>query len=73
MSLIIAVIPSTEPILKIFDQYHGSQIPDGFYSISIGLLFQHPQRTLQDDELNPMLAELLSRLDEKFEIKQRGG
>jgi phenylalanyl-tRNA synthetase beta chain len=59
--------------IVIFDQYHGSQIPDGFYSISIGLLFQHPQRTLQDDELNPMLAELLSRLEEKFEIKQRGG
>lgn len=59
--------------IVIFDQYHGSQISEGFYSISIGLLFQHPERTLQDDELNPRIAELLTRLEEKFEIKQRGG
>ena len=59
--------------IVIFDRYSGDQIPSDCYSLSIGLLFQHPQRTLQDDDLNPMINELLMQLSKNFDIKQRGG
>ena len=58
--------------IVIFDRYSGNQIPSDCYSLSVGLLFQHPQRTLQDDDLNPMINELLVQLSKKFDIKQRG-
>ena len=59
--------------IVIFDRYSGDQIPSDCYSLSIGSLFQHPQRTLQDDDLNPMINELLMQLSKNFDIKQRGG
>ena len=58
--------------IVIFDRYSGEQVPPDCYSISVGLLFQHPQRTLLDDDLNPMINELLVQLSKKFDIKQRG-
>ena len=59
--------------IVIFDMYNGDQIPSGFYSVSIGLLFQDEDRTLQDDDLAPMLLDLKVGLEHKFNIKYRGG
>lgn len=59
--------------IVIFDMYNGDQIPDGFYSISIGLLFQDEDRTLQDEDLTPMLMDLKAGLEDKFNIRHRGG
>lgn len=59
--------------IVIFDMYNGDQIPSGFYSVSIGLLFQDEDRTLQDDDLAPMLLDLKAGLEHKFNIKYRGG
>ena len=57
----------------IFDIYRGSQIPDGCYSISLGLLFQSKEKTLADDELAPMINDLVANLLSKLNIKTRGG
>ena len=59
--------------IVIFDKYNGSQIPSDCYSVSIGLLFQDAERTLQDEDLVPMLTELINNLDKKLKIKPRGG
>ena len=57
----------------IFDIYRGSQIPDGCYSISLGLLFQSKEKTLADEELVPMINDLVANLLSKLNIKTRGG
>lgn len=59
--------------IVIFDTYEGAQVPEGFYGLSIGLLFQDDAKTLQDDDLHPMLADLIEKLDKKLMIKPRGG
>ncbi|MEC8882802.1 MAG: phenylalanine--tRNA ligase subunit beta [Pseudomonadota bacterium] len=59
--------------VMVFDIYNGDQIPDGFYSMSIGLLFQDALRTLQDDDLAPVILKLMANLEKKLNIKPRGG
>ena len=57
----------------IFDIYNGDQIPNGFYSLSIGLLFQDALRTLQDEDLVPSIENLMKDLEMKLNIRHRGG
>jgi len=59
--------------IVIFDAYEGTQVPDGFYGLSVGLLFQDEAKTLQDEDLSPMLENLIKKLDEQLKIKPRGG
>ena len=59
--------------IVIFDIYRGSQIPDGCYSMSLGLIFQSEEKTLVDEELVPMISSLVANLHNKLNIKTRGG
>ena len=59
--------------VMVFDIYNGDQIPDGFYSMSIGLIFQDALKTLQDDDLAPVILNLMTNLEKKLNIKPRGG
>ena len=59
--------------VMVFDIYNGDQIPDGFYSMSIGLVFQDALKTLQDDDLAPVILNLMANLEKKLNIKPRGG
>ncbi len=57
--------------LIIFDIYEGAPIEVGQKSVAIGLIFQDPQRTLVDDEINALLARVLTCLKREFKITLR--
>ncbi len=48
--------------LELFDVYHGERIDSGMKSISLGLTFQSPSRTLDDTEVNTALVAILESL-----------
>lgn len=48
---------------SLFDVYSGEQIPAGMKSFAIRLIFQAPDRTLTDAEVNKVQQKILSRLE----------
>ena len=57
--------------LKLFDVYMGEGIDPDKKSVGLGLTFQHPSRTLTDDEVNTAMAEVVSSLSRRFEAELR--
>jgi len=51
--------------LFLFDVYRGASIGEGQKSIGVGLLLQHPERTLKDEEINHCMNKVRSILQEK--------
>lgn len=56
----------------IFDIYSGNQVPDGFYSISLGLVFQSDEASLKDEEVAVSITQLLDDLASTLHITVRG-
>ena len=52
--------------LVVFDQYAGEGIEEGKQSIGLGLTWQHPQRTLNDEEVASLTDEVVAALKEQF-------
>lgn len=52
--------------LKVFDVYMGKGIDPQRKSVAMGLTFQHPSRTLTEDEINASVATIISYLEEHF-------
>jgi phenylalanyl-tRNA synthetase beta chain len=52
--------------LKVFDVYMGKGIDPHRKSVAMGLTFQHPSRTLTEDEINASIASVVSHLEESF-------
>lgn len=48
---------------SLFDVYSGEQVPSGMKSFAIRLVFQAPDRTLTDAEVNKVQQRILSRLE----------
>lgn len=57
--------------LKLFDVYHGKGIDPHRKSLAVGLTWQHPSRTLNDDEVNVSIQNILSLLEQKFNATLR--
>ena len=57
--------------LELFDVYHGEGVDSGMKSVSLGLTFQSPSRTLDDAEVNAALAVILDSLSVKLEAALR--
>jgi phenylalanyl-tRNA synthetase beta chain len=57
--------------LKLFDVYHGKGIDPHRKSLAVGLTWQHPSRTLNDDEVNANIQNILSLLEQKFNATLR--
>jgi len=57
--------------MKIFDVYQGPGIEAGQKSLGLGLVLQHPARTLTDIEVDQLIRDLLSALGEKFQARLR--
>jgi phenylalanyl-tRNA synthetase beta chain len=51
--------------VRLFDIYRGMQIPDGFKSMSFGLSFRAPDRTLTDEEIQKSMDRILRLLEEE--------
>jgi phenylalanyl-tRNA synthetase beta chain len=57
--------------LKVFDVYMGKGIDPQRKSIAIGLTFQHPSRTLTEDEINSSVDAVVQHLQEKYSASLR--
>lgn len=52
--------------VKIFDVYQGENLPEGKKSIAYSLLYQHPEKTLQDEEVDASYQFIIDTVNEKF-------
>lgn len=57
--------------LKVFDVYIGEGIDPQRKSVAFSLTFQHPSRTLKEEEINDSVANILSRLSDQFNASLR--
>ncbi|SDZ86104.1 phenylalanine--tRNA ligase subunit beta [Microbulbifer marinus] len=57
--------------LKIFDVYQGKGIDFNRKSVAMGLTFQHPSRTLNDDEINAAVDSVVGKLEQKYNASLR--
>jgi phenylalanyl-tRNA synthetase beta chain len=57
--------------LKLFDVYHGKGIDPLRKSLAVGLTWQHPSRTLNDDEVSTTTQNILTSLEQRFNATLR--
>jgi len=57
--------------LRLFDVYQGKGIDPQRKSLAVGLTWQHPSRTLNDDEVNSTTQNILTSLEERFNATLR--
>ncbi|WP_439135897.1 phenylalanine--tRNA ligase subunit beta [Pseudomaricurvus sp.] len=57
--------------LKVFDVYVGKGIDPHRKSVALGLTFQHPSRTLTEDEINASMDVVVRSLEETFNASLR--
>jgi phenylalanyl-tRNA synthetase beta chain len=65
-SAIVKKVGTLARDVLIFDVYQGSGIEAGKKSVAIGLILQHPSRTLVETEINELVQELLQNLSERY-------
>ncbi|TBU72833.1 phenylalanine--tRNA ligase subunit beta [Phytopseudomonas daroniae] len=57
--------------LRLFDVYHGKGIDPLRKSLAVGLTWQHPSRTLNDDEVSTATQNILTSLEQRFNATLR--
>ncbi|MDX2310365.1 phenylalanine--tRNA ligase subunit beta [Pseudomonas sp. On1] len=57
--------------LRLFDVYQGKGIDPDRKSLAVGLTWQHPSRTLNDDEVNETLQTILTSLEQRLNTTLR--
>jgi phenylalanyl-tRNA synthetase beta chain len=57
--------------LKLFDVYQGKGIDPLRKSLAVGLTWQHPSRTLNDEEVNTITENVLASLETRFNATLR--
>jgi phenylalanyl-tRNA synthetase beta chain len=73
-SLLAAIQESAGELLvmaRAFDEYHGSQVPEGHKSIAFTLTFRSPERTLTDAEVDKVMNEIRSALEKRHHARFR--
>jgi phenylalanyl-tRNA synthetase beta chain len=56
---------------RAFDEYHGTQVPDGHKSIAFALTFRSPERTLTDAEVDKVMTEIKAALEKRLQARFR--
>lgn len=57
--------------IELFDQYLGQNVPTGQRSLAFRLVYRAPDRTLTDDEIEPVHQKVREALEEKFQVALR--
>ena len=57
--------------LRLFDVYQGKGIDPNRKSLAVGLTWQHPSRTLNDDEVNATTQNILTSLEKRLNATLR--
>ena len=55
----------------LFDVFEGKKLPEGKKSYGVGLIFQHPKKTLTDQQVEKVMAKIRSQLEEKLGAELR--
>ena len=58
--------------VRLFDVYQGQGIENGQKSLALGLTWQHPERTLTDDEVNQWVEQVVTHLAQNAGASLRG-
>ncbi len=58
--------------LRIFDVYQGPGVADGQKSLALNLTWQHPSRTLNDEEVNGLFEAIVAALADRLGASLRG-
>ncbi|HET8731689.1 MAG TPA: phenylalanine--tRNA ligase subunit beta [Moraxellaceae bacterium] len=56
---------------RLFDVYEGQGVAEGRRSLAIGLVWQHPDRTLQEDEVQARVDAVVAQLKDRFGVTLR--
>lgn len=56
---------------RLFDVYEGQGVAEGHRSLAIGLVWQHPERTLQEEEVQARVDAVVDLLKERFGVSLR--
>ncbi len=57
--------------IELFDEYRGEHVPDGQRSLAFRLVYRAEDRTLTDEEVNPVHQTVRDLLEEKFRVSLR--
>jgi len=57
--------------LRIFDVYQGDAVAKDKKSIALGLTWQHPSRTLSEDDINTIISKCVNGLQDEFNANLR--
>ncbi|MCX2523439.1 phenylalanine--tRNA ligase subunit beta [Larsenimonas rhizosphaerae] len=57
---------------RLFDVYQGKGVDEGYKSLAAGLTWQHPSRTLNDEEVSEWVARIVDELGQRFGATLRG-
>ena len=52
--------------VRLFDVYEGAHIEEGKKSVALGLVWQHPERTLQEEEITAAFEAVIRELEKEF-------
>lgn len=58
-------------VIELFDEYQGEHVPEGQRSLAFRLLYQACDRTLTDEEVNPIHQKVRDALEKQFKVSLR--
>lgn len=70
-SAIVNCIGNLVREILIFDLYEGKGVEPGRKSMALGLILQHPSRTLVESEVNDLIQKVVVELNEKYQATLR--
>lgn len=57
--------------IELFDEYRGEHVPAGQRSLAFRLIYRAEDRTLTDEEVNPIHQKVRDALEDKFQVSLR--
>jgi phenylalanyl-tRNA synthetase beta chain len=57
--------------LCLIDEYRGKQVPEGYRSLTYRIVFNHPEKTLTDEEVDTYFEIIVKNLKSNWEIQLR--
>lgn len=70
-SLILQTGGETLTEARLFDVYRGEQLGEGKKSLAYSLVYQHPEKTLTDNEVAAIRDKIVKRLEKELGAKLR--
>jgi phenylalanyl-tRNA synthetase beta chain len=57
--------------VELFDEYRGQGVPEGKRSLAFRLVYRASDRTLTDEDVEPVHQKVREALEEKFQVSLR--